>query len=87
MNGVTIDNFTEGVNTHVLKNRLEYFKHITTFMFDVDGVMTDGRLQVTDAGDFLRTFHTKDKAMIFITVKFQVRPEYTDDWLDLVSIS
>ena len=60
MNGVTTDNFTEGVNTHVLKNRLEYFKHITTFMFDVDGVMTDGRLQVTDSGDFLRTFHTKD---------------------------
>ncbi len=46
--------------TKTLKNRLEYFKHIRTFIFDVDGVMTDGTLQVTDSGDALRTFHTRD---------------------------
>jgi 3-deoxy-D-manno-octulosonate 8-phosphate phosphatase (KDO 8-P phosphatase) len=48
------------VQTKTLKNRLEYFKHIRTFIFDVDGVMTDGTLQVTDAGDALRTFNTRD---------------------------
>lgn len=59
MNGETTDNLTFG-NTQTLKNRLEYFRYITTFIFDVDGVMTDGKLQVTDAGEFLRTFHTRD---------------------------
>lgn len=29
-------------------------------VFDVDGVMTDGRLAYTDAGDEIKTFHTRD---------------------------
>ena len=47
-------------NADTIKNILGYFKRITTFIFDVDGVMTDGKLLVTEGGDLLRTFHAKD---------------------------
>jgi 3-deoxy-D-manno-octulosonate 8-phosphate phosphatase (KDO 8-P phosphatase) len=60
MNGETITVNYDMSDAKTLKNRLEYFKHITTFIFDVDGVMTDGTLQSTDAGQSLRTFHTRD---------------------------
>lgn len=33
---------------------------ITAFVFDVDGVMTDGRLLLTEDGRSLRTFHIRD---------------------------
>lgn len=33
---------------------------ITAFIFDVDGVMTDGRLLLTEDGRSLRTFHIRD---------------------------
>ena len=42
------------------KNYKEYLKHITTFIFDVDGVLTDGTITITMSGDMLRTMHTKD---------------------------
>jgi 3-deoxy-D-manno-octulosonate 8-phosphate phosphatase (KDO 8-P phosphatase) len=29
-------------------------------VFDVDGVMTDGRIAYTDAGEEIKTFHTRD---------------------------
>jgi 3-deoxy-D-manno-octulosonate 8-phosphate phosphatase (KDO 8-P phosphatase) len=44
----------------VLKNTLERLRDIRTFIFDVDGVFTDGKLLVTEGGDFLRTFHCRD---------------------------
>lgn len=47
-------------HSHTFKNKLEAFRQVKTFIFDVDGVMTDGKLQVTDEGAFLRTFHTRD---------------------------
>jgi 3-deoxy-D-manno-octulosonate 8-phosphate phosphatase (KDO 8-P phosphatase) len=47
-------------NAKTLKNVLSYFRNITTFVFDVDGVMTDGTLVVTEGGDSLRTFNVKD---------------------------
>ncbi len=34
--------------------------HITTFIFDVDGVFTDGNVLVTEAGEMLRTMSTRD---------------------------
>jgi len=34
--------------------------NIQLAIFDVDGVMTDGRLAYTDAGDEIKTFHTRD---------------------------
>ena len=35
-------------------------KDITTFIFDVDGVLTDGTITLTTSGEMLRTMHTKD---------------------------
>lgn len=38
------------------KTKLE---NITTFIFDIDGVFTDGSFSVIN-GEYIRTFHTKD---------------------------
>ncbi|MBL7473206.1 KdsC family phosphatase [Robertkochia sediminum] len=42
------------------KSYKQYLEHITTFVFDVDGVLTDGTIQITSDGQMLRTMHTKD---------------------------
>ncbi|MBJ7879989.1 KdsC family phosphatase [Gelidibacter salicanalis] len=42
------------------KSYKEYLEHITTFIFDVDGVLTDGTISLTTTGEMLRTMHTKD---------------------------
>ncbi|MCH7784347.1 MAG: HAD-IIIA family hydrolase [Bacteroidetes bacterium] len=42
------------------KNYKEYLQHITTFIFDVDGVLTDGTITVTTKGELYRTMNTKD---------------------------
>ncbi|MEN1784333.1 MAG: HAD-IIIA family hydrolase [Bacteroidota bacterium] len=42
------------------KNYKEYLNHITTFIFDVDGVLTDGSLLITDKGEMLRKMNVKD---------------------------
>lgn len=42
------------------KSYKEYLNHITTFVFDVDGVLTDGTISLTTTGEMLRTMHTKD---------------------------
>lgn len=42
------------------KSYKEYLKHITTFVFDVDGVLTDGSISITTEGEMYRTMHTKD---------------------------
>ncbi|MGB1308478.1 MAG: KdsC family phosphatase [Oceanihabitans sp.] len=42
------------------KSYKEYLKHITTFIFDVDGVLTDGTVTVTTSGEMLRRMHIKD---------------------------
>ena len=41
-------------------NALAIFRDIDTFIFDVDGVMTNSDLLVTEAGELLRTMHTRD---------------------------
>jgi 3-deoxy-D-manno-octulosonate 8-phosphate phosphatase (KDO 8-P phosphatase) len=38
----------------------EYLKHINTFVFDVDGVLTDGTLLITTTGEMLRKMNVKD---------------------------
>ncbi|HTI12104.1 MAG TPA: HAD-IIIA family hydrolase [Puia sp.] len=48
---------------------LEKFKSIRTFVFDVDGVMTDGSVQVFDTGEQLRTMNTKDGYCLQLAVK------------------
>ncbi|WP_435131855.1 KdsC family phosphatase [Formosa sp. A9] len=42
------------------KSYKEYLEHITTFIFDVDGVLTDGTVTVTTSGEMLRTMNVKD---------------------------
>ncbi|MGM9512308.1 KdsC family phosphatase [Larkinella sp. GY13] len=38
----------------------ERFKKITTFIFDVDGVMTDGSVNALETGEQYRTFNVRD---------------------------
>jgi len=42
------------------KSYKEYLEHITTFIFDVDGVLTDGTIVVTTDGQMLRNMNIKD---------------------------
>ncbi len=42
------------------KNYKEYLKDITTFVFDVDGVLTDSSLLITTDGEMLRKMSVKD---------------------------
>lgn len=42
------------------KSYKEYLNNITTFIFDVDGVLTDGSIQVTTTGELLRSMNIKD---------------------------
>ncbi|RZN79455.1 MAG: HAD-IIIA family hydrolase [Winogradskyella sp.] len=42
------------------KSYKEYLNDITTFIFDVDGVLTDGSVTVTTEGEMLRTMNIKD---------------------------
>ncbi|MFV0572287.1 MAG: KdsC family phosphatase [Xanthomarina gelatinilytica] len=42
------------------KSYKEYLEHITTFIFDVDGVLTNGTIAVTTSGEMLRTMNIKD---------------------------
>ncbi|MGY0392670.1 KdsC family phosphatase [Bizionia sp. KMM 8389] len=42
------------------KSYKEYLEHITTFIFDVDGVLTDGTVTVLTSGEMLRTMNIKD---------------------------
>ena len=37
-----------------------YLKNINTFIFDVDGVLTDGSIQVNTQGEMFRTMNVKD---------------------------
>lgn len=42
------------------KSYKEYLEHITTFIFDVDGVLTDGTVLVSTDGALLRNMNIKD---------------------------
>jgi 3-deoxy-D-manno-octulosonate 8-phosphate phosphatase (KDO 8-P phosphatase) len=50
-------------------NYKELLNHITTFVFDVDGVMTDGSVILFPGQEPLRTFHSKDGFAIQKAVK------------------
>lgn len=45
------------------------FSKITTLVFDVDGVFTDGRILVTESGELLRTMHTRDGQALVLALK------------------
>ena len=53
---------------------LEKLKDITTFIFDVDGVLTNGNILVTETGEQLRQYNIKDGYAIQLALKkgFQV---------------
>lgn len=42
------------------KSYKENLEHINTFIFDVDGVLTDGSVTIMTNGDMLRTMNIKD---------------------------
>lgn len=48
---------------------LENLKNITTFIFDVDGVLTDGTAIASESGDLLRTFNIKDGYALQLALK------------------
>jgi len=50
-------------------NVLERFKRITTFIFDVDGVMTDGSIGIVPGLEYIRTMNTKDGYALQLAVK------------------
>lgn len=50
-------------------NTLELFKEVRVFVFDVDGVMTDGQLLITEEGHLLRSMNIKDGYAIQWAVK------------------
>ena len=41
-------------------NYLEKFRDVRAFVFDVDGVMTDGNIMLTESGQQLRTMNIRD---------------------------
>lgn len=51
------------------KNFKEVLADVEAFIFDVDGVMTDGRIVPTPDGDFLRSYYAKDGYAIAYAVK------------------
>ena len=48
---------------------LTEFKNIRAIVLDVDGVLTDGTVQVTEQGEQLRTFSIKDGYALQLAVK------------------
>ncbi len=50
-------------------NVLELFKNITTFVFDVDGVLTDGNLILLPDGVMARRMNTKDGYALQLAIK------------------
>jgi 3-deoxy-D-manno-octulosonate 8-phosphate phosphatase (KDO 8-P phosphatase) len=46
------------------KNYKELLKKVTTFILDVDGVLTNGKILVTSKGKMLREMNTKDGFII-----------------------
>jgi len=47
----------------------EKFKKIKAFVFDVDGVLTNGEVLVTESGEQLRSFYIKDGYALQLAVK------------------
>jgi 3-deoxy-D-manno-octulosonate 8-phosphate phosphatase (KDO 8-P phosphatase) len=50
-------------------NVLQYFRSITTFIFDLDGVLTDGTVLVLENGLQARRMHVKDGLALQMALK------------------
>ena len=55
------------------KSYKEYLQHITTFVFDVDGVLTDGSIMVNTDGEMFRTMNIKDGYALKTAVDHQYK--------------
>lgn len=53
----------------VAMSLLDQFKQIRTFVFDMDGVMTDGSLLIHENGQYLRRMHIRDGFALQLAVK------------------
>jgi 3-deoxy-D-manno-octulosonate 8-phosphate phosphatase (KDO 8-P phosphatase) len=55
-------------------NLLESFEKIKAFVFDMDGVLTDGTVMVMPGGEWVRTMHIRDGYALQLAIKkgFQV---------------
>ena len=51
------------------KNYKEKLSKINTFIFDVDGVLTDGKILITTEGEMYRSVNTKDGYAIKLAIK------------------
>lgn len=56
---VSIKN-SQGKELSVSEEVFAKFKRVRAFLFDIDGVMTDGSILVAESGDFLRVYNAKD---------------------------
>jgi len=52
-----------------MENYKELLKNINTFIFDVDGVLTDGELLVMPDGEFIRTMNIRDGYAMQLCIK------------------
>lgn len=50
-------------------NQLEQFQHIHTFIFDVDGVLTNNEVLITEDGQLLRSMNVRDGLAIKMAIK------------------
>lgn len=48
---------------------LQQLSKINTFIFDIDGVLTNGSILASDSGEYLRTFNIKDGYALQLAVK------------------
>mgnify|MGYP003575194499 FL=1 len=63
------NNTAAGADSNEAQSVLDYFKHITTFVFDVDGVLTDGTVLLLENGLQARTMHVKDGLALQMALK------------------
>lgn len=54
-------------------NVLEYFKNVTTFVFDIDGVLTDGKLYLMPGGAMTRVMNIKDGYALQLAIKMHYK--------------
>ena len=46
--------------SHMVPTLIDRFKRIKSFIFDIDGVLTDGRVLALESGEQPRSFHVRD---------------------------
>lgn len=51
------------------KSYKELLQDITTFVFDVDGVFTDGKILITSDGEMLRTMNVQDGYAVKVAIQ------------------